>query len=79
MGQNDGDWQKDETQQSCLRAMSGDRLLDLTTMQIHTRKELLLVYSSYMGSRISNKEVYMFIKDGILPEHKEHQCKVQSP
>jgi hypothetical protein len=79
MGQNAGEWQKDEMKQSCQRAMSGNRLLDLTTMQIHIRKELLLVYSSYMGSGISNKEVYMFIKDGILPEHNERQRKVQSP
>jgi hypothetical protein len=59
--------------------MSGNRLLDLTTVQIHIRKELLLVYSSYMESRISNKKVYMFIKDEILPEHKEREYKVQSP
>jgi hypothetical protein len=42
--------------------MSGNRLLDLTTEQIHIRKELLLVFSSYVGSKISNKEVELFIK-----------------
>jgi hypothetical protein len=57
MGQIAGDWQKDQMQQSCQRAMSGNRLLDLTTEQIRIRKELLLVFSSYIGSRISNKEV----------------------
>jgi len=62
MGQIAGDWQKGQMQQSCQRAMSGNRLLDLTTEQIHIRKELLLVFSSYIGSRISNKEVEIFIK-----------------
>jgi len=61
MGQIAGDWQKEQMQQSCQRAMSGN-LLDLTTEQIHIRKELLLVFSSYIGSRISNKEVGTFIK-----------------
>jgi len=42
--------------------MSGNRLLDLTTEQIHIRKELLLIFSCYIGSRISQKEVEMFIK-----------------
>jgi len=44
-------------QQSCQGAMSGNRLLDLKTEQVQIRKELLLVFSSYVGSRISNKEV----------------------
>ena len=57
MGQIAGDWQKDQMQQSCQRAMSRNRLLDLTTEQIHIRKELLLVSSSCIGSRISNKKV----------------------
>jgi hypothetical protein len=64
MGQIAGDWQKDQMQQSCQRAMSGNRLLDLTTeqIQVRIRKKLLLVFSSYIGSRISNKEVEMFIE-----------------
>jgi hypothetical protein len=57
MGKIAGDWQKYQMQQSCQRTMSGNRLLDLTTEQIRIRKELLLVFSSCIGSRISNKEV----------------------
>jgi hypothetical protein len=75
VSQNAGDWQKGLIKQSCHRTMSGNRLLAQTTMQIHIRNELLPVYSSYIASRISNKEVEMFIRDGILPEHKERNSK----
>jgi hypothetical protein len=58
MGQVTGDCKRTR----CKRMISGNRLLDLTTEQIHVRKELLLIFSCYIGSRISQKEVEMFIK-----------------